>query len=80
MFYKELRKGNKDVVKQVTNDFFIPFVNLRDRKAGYAVSLIKAGAEIVGRPAGSVRAPLAMPTSDECQTLEALIHVAKKHS
>lgn len=72
-FYRELRKGNKDVVKQITNDFFIPFVDLRDRKAGYAVSLIKAGAEIIGRPAGSVRAPLSMPTSEECQQLEKLI-------
>tara|TARA_R110001583_G_scaffold49343_1_gene154578 strand:+ start:5694 stop:6611 length:918 start_codon:yes stop_codon:yes gene_type:complete len=79
MFYKELRKGNKEVVKQITCDFFIPFVDLRDRKAGYAVSLIKAGAEIVGRPAGSVRAPLSMPSKDECQQLEALIDVAKKY-
>ncbi|CAM3681147.1 MULTISPECIES: 5-dehydro-4-deoxyglucarate dehydratase [Halomonas] len=76
-FYKELRKGNKDVVKQITNDFFIPFVDLRDQKSGYAVSLIKAGAEIVGRPAGRVRAPLVMPTKDECQQLERLIEKAK---
>ncbi|MDN3520456.1 5-dehydro-4-deoxyglucarate dehydratase [Halomonas ramblicola] len=77
-FYKELRKGNREVVKQITNDFFIPFVDLRDRKKGYAVSLIKAGAEIIGRPAGSVRAPLAMPTSEERQQLETLVGVAGK--
>ncbi len=77
-FYRELRKGNKDVVKQITNDFFIPFVDLRDRKAGYAVSLIKAGAEIIGRPAGAVRAPLSMPTSEECHQLEKLIGIAKQ--
>ena len=76
-FYKELRKGNKDVVKQITNDFFIPFVGLRDRKAGYAVSLIKAGADLVGRPAGSVRAPLTMPTQEECQELTKLIDSVK---
>ncbi|CAM0555679.1 5-dehydro-4-deoxyglucarate dehydratase [Vreelandella titanicae] len=76
-FYKELRKGNKNVVKQITNDFFIPFVDLRDRKAGYAVSLIKAGANIVGRPAGSVRAPLTMPTQAECQELKKLIDRVK---
>jgi 5-dehydro-4-deoxyglucarate dehydratase len=76
-FYKELRKGNKDVVKQITNDFFIPFVDLRDRKAGYAVSLIKAGADIAGRPAGSVRAPLTMPTQAECQELKKLIDRVK---
>ncbi|SEL86485.1 5-dehydro-4-deoxyglucarate dehydratase [Halomonas daqiaonensis] len=76
-FYKELRKGNSEVVKQITLDFFIPFVDLRDRKKGYAVSLIKAGAEIVGRPAGSVRAPLTMPTSQERETLASLIKVAE---
>lgn len=77
-FYQELRKGNREVVKQITNDFFIPFVDLRDRKAGYAVSLIKAGAEIIGRPAGSVRAPLTMPTSEERQRLETLVGIAKQ--
>ncbi|WP_447042792.1 5-dehydro-4-deoxyglucarate dehydratase [Vreelandella sp. H-I2] len=77
-FYKALRQGNKDVVKQITNDFFIPFVDLRDRKAGYAVSLIKAGADIVGRPAGSVRAPLVMPTQEECQELKKLIDSVKE--
>ncbi|MDI5984451.1 5-dehydro-4-deoxyglucarate dehydratase [Halomonas sp. M4R5S39] len=77
-FYQELRKGNSEVVQQITRDFFIPFVDLRDRKAGYAVSLIKAGAEIIGRPAGSVRAPLTMPTSEERQRLETLVGIAKQ--
>jgi 5-dehydro-4-deoxyglucarate dehydratase len=77
-FYQELRKGNSEVVKQITNDFFIPFVDLRDRKAGYAVSLIKAGAEIIGRPAGKVRAPLTMPTSEDRQQLETLVGIAKQ--
>ncbi|WP_422666842.1 5-dehydro-4-deoxyglucarate dehydratase [Billgrantia desiderata] len=77
-FYQELRKGNREVVKRITNDFFIPFVDLRDRKAGYAVSLIKAGAEIIGRPAGEVRAPLTMPTSEERQQLETLVNIAKQ--
>ena len=77
-FYQELRKGNREVVKQITNDFFIPFVDLRDRKKGYAVSLIKAGAEIIGRPAGRVRAPLTMPTSEERQRLETLVGIAKQ--
>ncbi|MGP9807067.1 5-dehydro-4-deoxyglucarate dehydratase [Halomonas sp. AOP12-C2-37] len=77
-FYKELRKGNKGVVKQITNDFFIPFVDLRDQKAGYAVSLIKAGAALIGRPAGDVRAPLVMPSSAECKELETLIDRVKK--
>lgn len=76
-FYKALRKGDKDVVKQITNDFFIPFIDLRDQKAGYAVSLIKEGADIIGRPAGSVRAPLTMPTQEQRQQLERLVGVAR---
>ncbi|WP_422666984.1 5-dehydro-4-deoxyglucarate dehydratase [Billgrantia saliphila] len=76
-FYKELRQGNREVVRQITNDFFIPFVDLRDRKAGYAVSLIKAGADLIGRSAGSVRAPLVMPTQEERNRLEALIGIAR---
>ncbi|MFC3282986.1 5-dehydro-4-deoxyglucarate dehydratase [Litchfieldella rifensis] len=75
-FYQELRKGNSETVKRITQDFFIPFVALRDRKPGYAVSLIKAGANIIGRPAGNVRAPLSMPSSEECQQLEKLVDVA----
>lgn len=76
-FYRALRAGDSRVVKQITQDFFIPFIDLRDQKAGYAVSLIKAGAEIIGRPAGKVRAPLTMPTADECRQLKQLIDKTK---
>ncbi|MBB3232665.1 5-dehydro-4-deoxyglucarate dehydratase [Halomonas stenophila] len=76
-FYKELRKGNSEAVKRITLDFFLPFVELRDRQPGYAVSLIKTGAELIGRPAGSVRAPLCMPTAEERETLASLIEVAE---
>ncbi len=76
-FYNALRSGDSATVKQITNDFFIPFVDLRDHKAGYAVSLIKAGAAIIGRPAGDVRAPLEMPKREEQQMLEALIDKVK---
>ncbi|MDN3558023.1 5-dehydro-4-deoxyglucarate dehydratase [Halomonas maura] len=76
-FYKALRVGDTDTVRRISREFFLPFVDLRDHKAGYAVSLIKAGAEIIGRPAGSVRAPLEMPSADERARLEALVETAK---
>ncbi|MBB3230411.1 5-dehydro-4-deoxyglucarate dehydratase [Halomonas stenophila] len=76
-FYKALRAGDTDTVRRITREFFLPFVELRDHKAGYAVSLIKAGAEIIGRPAGSVRAPLEMPSAEERARLEALVEIAK---
>lgn len=78
-FYKALRQGDKDTVKNITTDFFIPFIDLRDQKSGYAVSLIKEGANIIGRPAGSVRAPLTMPTPEQRQQLERLVGVARSY-
>lgn len=61
------------MVEKILQTFFIPFVQLRNKKNGYAVSLIKAGAQIVGRSAGQVRAPLVMPTAQEMAELEKLI-------
>ncbi|MEC9483570.1 MAG: 5-dehydro-4-deoxyglucarate dehydratase [Halomonas sp.] len=77
-FYRELRNGNKEAVNRITQEFFIPFVNLRDHCKGYAVSLIKEGADIVGRPAGDVRPPLVRPTLQERQQLERLIGIAEQ--
>lgn len=75
-FYKELRKGNSEFVRQATREFFIPFVTMRDTQKGYAVSLIKAGADLVGYPGGDVRAPLTMPNEKERATLKQLIKKA----
>lgn len=72
-FYKSLRAGNKDIVEQILKTFFIPFVRLRSRKKGYAVSLIKAGAKIIGKSAGEVRPPLVMPSEGEVEELKAII-------
>jgi len=73
-FYSALRGGDQATVTAIIRNFFIPFCRLRDRKKGYAVSLIKAGADIIGRPAGEVRAPLTMPTAAEKEELAAIIN------
>lgn len=72
-FYKALRGGDRTTVTQIIQDFFIPFCRLRDRQKGYAVSLIKVGAELMGRPAGDVRSPLTMPTAEEKAELKRII-------
>lgn len=76
LFYTSLRAGDKERVAKILNDFYIPFVRLRGRKKGYAVSLIKAGAKIIGRDAGDVRAPLTMPTAEEEKILSTIINQA----
>ena len=48
-------------------------MEIRNRRAGYAVSIVKAGARLVGRDAGPVRAPLTDLTEEECAKLDALI-------
>lgn len=76
-FYKALRQGDSEFVNKVIREFFIPFVALRDTTPGYAVSLVKAGADIVGYPGGSVRAPLTMPSEEQLTKLEKLVDISK---
>ncbi|MCB0633032.1 MAG: 5-dehydro-4-deoxyglucarate dehydratase [Saprospiraceae bacterium] len=73
LFYKSLRAGDSATVEKLLRAFYIPFVQLRGRKNGYAVSLIKAGAKLIGRSAGNVRAPLVMPNAEETKLLEQII-------
>jgi len=76
LFYSNLRADNKENIAKILKEFFIPFVRLRSKKNGYAVSLIKAGATIIGKSAGDVRAPLTMPLQEEIAVLEQLIEHA----
>ena len=72
-FYKALRSGDRATCEQILNDFFYPFMDLRSRRKGYAVSAIKAGVRLVGYDAGAVRPPLADLTAEEDDILRAII-------
>lgn len=72
-FYHSLRAGDTEAVAAITKSFYIPLVRLRSKKNGYAVSLIKAGAKIIGKSAGDVRPPLSMPTEADYAELEQII-------
>jgi 5-dehydro-4-deoxyglucarate dehydratase len=72
-FYAALRAGDHIKTKIILNDFFYPFIRIRDRNTGYAVSAIKAGVRLVGFDAGPVRAPLTDMTKEEIGMLENLI-------
>ena len=76
-FYQAVREGEQELVNRLMKAFYIPTVRLRSKNKGYAVSLIKAGAEIIGRGAGNVRAPLVMPTTEEVATLAEIIKNGK---
>ncbi|WP_062207159.1 5-dehydro-4-deoxyglucarate dehydratase [Aureimonas sp. AU12] len=72
-FYKALRAGETSVMEQILRDFFYPFAEIRDRKPGYAVSIIKAGAAAVGQTPGPVRPPLTDLDAQERRMLADLI-------
>ncbi|WP_375451332.1 5-dehydro-4-deoxyglucarate dehydratase [uncultured Devosia sp.] len=72
-FYQAVRGRDTTTINALLKSFYLPLVELRDRRRGYAVAMIKAGAELVGRPAGKVRSPLVELNDSERQTLAALI-------
>lgn len=72
-FYAAVRAGDEALVFAMLRDFVIPFSDLRNTAPGYAVSIIKAGMTIIGRPAGPVRPPLTDLTEAERATLADLV-------
>ena len=72
-FYRAINGGDEATVDRLLKDFFIPYVRIRNRGTGYAVSIVKAGAMIVGRSAGRVRPPLSDCNADEVAELRKLI-------
>lgn len=74
-FFAALRDGDGDenTVHRLLRDFYVPFVALRDRVPGYAVSLVKAAARLRGRPVGPVRAPLTDPSAADLTELKTLL-------
>ncbi|MBA5779426.1 5-dehydro-4-deoxyglucarate dehydratase [Stappia sp. F7233] len=72
-FYTALRAGKKERTEAILKDFFYPFMKIRNRNKGYAVSAIKAGVRLIGFDAGPVRAPLVDLTAEETAMLARLI-------
>ncbi|WP_251864962.1 5-dehydro-4-deoxyglucarate dehydratase [Achromobacter sp. Marseille-Q4962] len=72
-FYRAVAADDSATVNRLLDDFFLPYLEIRNRVPGYAVSIVKAGARLVGHDAGPVRAPLTDLTPDETDRLAALI-------
>ncbi len=75
-FYTAFSKGDEATCDALLRDFYYPFAKIRDRKAGYAVSAIKAGVALRGFNTGPVRTPLTDLTEEERQMLKTLISSA----
>ena len=77
-FYKALRAGERERCETILKDFFYPFMELRGRRKGYAVSAVKAGVRLQGFNAGKVRPPLDDLTPAEEEMLAKLIEPWKR--
>lgn len=72
-FYAALRAGECERTNAILESFFYPFIRIRDRSTGYAVSAIKAGVRLMGFDVGPVRSPLTDLTAEETNMLAELI-------
>jgi 5-dehydro-4-deoxyglucarate dehydratase len=76
-FYKAVRARDRAAVSKALEEFVLPYIAIRDRGKGYAVSIVKAGMNAVGRPTGPVRLPLTDLNEAEQAELKALIEKAQ---
>jgi 5-dehydro-4-deoxyglucarate dehydratase len=72
-FYAAVRRRDHAFVYKELRDFVLPYIDIRNRHKGYAVSIVKAGMRAVGRPAGPVRTPLTDLDASEMGALGKLI-------
>lgn len=72
-FYHAVVNDDMATQHHLLREFFMPYLEIRNRMQGYAVSIVKAGARLVGHDAGPVRAPLTDLNQAESEALGALI-------
>lgn len=76
-FYAAVRRGDTAAIGRGLAEFVLPYTAIRNRGKGYAVSIVKAGATIVGRTAGNVRPPLTELDARSFEDLTALLDKAR---
>lgn len=72
-FYAAVRRRDRTAVSAMLRDFVLPYIAIRGRRKGYAISIVKAGLTAVGRSAGPVRPPITELEPSEFDELKRLI-------
>jgi 5-dehydro-4-deoxyglucarate dehydratase len=72
-FYAAVRQRDHEKVYASLREFVLPYIAIRNRRKGYAVSIVKAGMTAICRPAGPVRLPLVDLAHAELEELTNLI-------
>lgn len=74
MFFEALKQNHRQLVHELYQKVILPIHHIRKMKKGYAVSLIKAGMEIMGLPVGQhVRPPIIPVEKEHYSQLEKII-------
>ncbi|MCZ4248832.1 5-dehydro-4-deoxyglucarate dehydratase [Bacillus amyloliquefaciens] len=77
MFYEALKDGNQDAVKNIYEHVILPINEIRKQRKGYAVSLIKAGMEIMSLNVRNTARPPVEPVEiDHYRQLETILKQA----
>lgn len=77
-FYGAVRNKDITTVQRLLDEIVLPYTAIRDRKAGYAVSIVKAGMRLTGYPAGPVRPPLTDLDEEESSLLAEIVTAAHR--
>ena len=72
-FYAAVRRRDHETVYAALREFVLPYVAIRNRRKGYAISIVKAGMTAIHRTAGPVRSPLVDLSQTELEELTRLI-------
>jgi len=72
-FFEALHSGDVALTERLLEDFYRPLVELRRRRHGYSVSIVKAGLRVCRQAAGPVRPPLTDLQADEEAVLSDLV-------
>lgn len=77
MFYHALKTGDQETVKDIYTTVILPINRIRQQRKGYAVSLIKAGMNIMGHSVrNSARPPVVPVEKEHYQELENILQHA----
>lgn len=74
-FHRAVEADDRATAERLLRTFFFPLCELRNRVRGYAVALVKAGAELRRGVPATVRPPLVPVREGDRQALQALIEV-----
>jgi len=72
-FHAAVRRRDHATIDAGLKNFILPLIAIRNRRKGYAVSMIKAGMKVIGRDSGPVRPPLTDLTQGEIAEVAALV-------